>query len=244
MFLRDGQIETCTDKTTHYPKNGVVSQSCSDEIRRNVSTRALLKDPSILLLDQQHVRVTVYREWRQTIPDIRTESSCSCSQRVVPVSVVLFQYRDNPADDASRGVQLDALERWINGPTFLSQPLGTWPTRPADFNNVGNTDLEGKSPSICSTIAKESDENPLDSIIERFSSWDHLRKIMACNVCDSKAHTEETYQEGTKDSPRNRRQNKLERCEGASEVQQNFQARPSLETWACMPWRPFRSSTN
>ncbi|XP_028394892.1 uncharacterized protein LOC114519037 [Dendronephthya gigantea] len=85
----------------------------------------------------------------------------------------------NPADDASRGVQPDALERWINGPTFLLKPFENWPTRPADFNNAEDTDLEVKKPSVCSTVAKESDENPIDSIIERFSSWNHLRKIMA-----------------------------------------------------------------
>ena len=39
--------------------------------------------------------------------------------------------QDNQADDASRGVPADSLQRWINGPAFLSSPPKMWPQRPA-----------------------------------------------------------------------------------------------------------------
>lgn len=36
----------------------------------------------------------------------------------------------NPADDASRGVPSDSLQRWIEGPNFLTQPNEAWRKRP------------------------------------------------------------------------------------------------------------------
>ena len=85
----------------------------------------------------------------------------------------------NPADDASRGVQTDALERWIQGPEFLSQADETWPKRPTGISNIDNDDPEVKIPTVCSTTSNEFDGSPLDRIIERYSSWDRLRRIMA-----------------------------------------------------------------
>ena len=55
----------------------------------------------------------------------------------------------NPADDASRGVSADSLERWIQGPEFLCQSNQTWPKRPAEMNtNVDDTDPEVKRPIV------------------------------------------------------------------------------------------------
>jgi len=42
----------------------------------------------------------------------------------------------NPANDASRGMSADSLQRWIHGPEFLTQPKETWPQRPADINTT------------------------------------------------------------------------------------------------------------
>ncbi len=33
----------------------------------------------------------------------------------------------NPADEASRGVPTNALQRWIKGPEFLAKPSEAWP---------------------------------------------------------------------------------------------------------------------
>ena len=85
----------------------------------------------------------------------------------------------NPADDASRGVQADALERCIQGPEFLLQAEETWPKRPTDISNIDNDDPEVKIPTVCSTSSNKFDGSPLDRIIEHYSSWDRLRRIMA-----------------------------------------------------------------
>ena len=51
----------------------------------------------------------------------------------------------NPADDASRGVSANSLQRWIQGPEFLCQSNETWPKRPAEINaNVDDADPEVK----------------------------------------------------------------------------------------------------
>ncbi len=47
----------------------------------------------------------------------------------------------NPADDASRGVPADSLQRWIEGPEFLIKAHETWPKRPEDLAaNVSDGD--------------------------------------------------------------------------------------------------------
>ena len=83
----------------------------------------------------------------------------------------------NPADDALRGTAADSLERWLRGPEFLGQPEDAWPKRPADMNAKIDTDPEVKGPVICATYV--SDPNPLKEIIERYSAWDRLRRIVA-----------------------------------------------------------------
>ena len=84
----------------------------------------------------------------------------------------------NPADDASRGVSAESLDRWIQGPEFLNESSETWPKRPAEMStNVEETDPEVKGTIVCATLG--SDTNPVARIIERHSSWDRLRRIMA-----------------------------------------------------------------
>ncbi|XP_028413086.1 uncharacterized protein LOC114535945 [Dendronephthya gigantea] len=86
---------------------------------------------------------------------------------------------DNPADDASRGVSAAQLHRWIHGPTFLQQPISTWPQRPADINlKIAPDDPEVKKESAafaCGTIGPDF----LTTVIPRCSSWSRLRRIVA-----------------------------------------------------------------
>ncbi|XP_078357279.1 uncharacterized protein LOC144642164 [Oculina patagonica] len=85
----------------------------------------------------------------------------------------------NPADDASRGVSADSLQRWIHGPEFLTQTEETWPQRPGDMNTtIAEDDPEVKKESV--TYASEaSAQDPISEIIERFSSWTQLKRIVA-----------------------------------------------------------------
>ena len=53
----------------------------------------------------------------------------------------------NPADQASRGIAVDALlksDRWSQGPPFLKQLKETWPQRPGGTSEISNSDLEVK----------------------------------------------------------------------------------------------------
>ena len=80
---------------------------------------------------------------------------------------------------ASRGVSAESLQRWIHGPEFLSQSTETWPQRPVDMNaTIPADDPEVKKDSmVC--MSEASTRDPVSEIIERFSSWTHLKKIVA-----------------------------------------------------------------
>ena len=84
----------------------------------------------------------------------------------------------NPAENASRGVSADSLERWIQGPESLCQSNENWPNRPAEMNaNVDDTDTEVKRPSVCANHGSNS--NLMARIISRFSSWNRVRRVVA-----------------------------------------------------------------
>lgn len=84
----------------------------------------------------------------------------------------------NPADDASRGVSADSLDRSIQGPDFITQSSETWPQRPADMAaNVRDDDPEVKDSIVYAS--ELSGQDPIAKIIERFSSWSHLKRAVA-----------------------------------------------------------------
>ena len=77
--------------------------------------------------------------------------------------------KDNPADDASRGLDAKALkqqQRWLVGPEFLWQPEKDWPAQPSSLGEVSNEDPEIKrqvtDPSPASTVTK---------LFQHFSDW-------------------------------------------------------------------------
>lgn len=86
--------------------------------------------------------------------------------------------QDNPADDASRGVPADSLQRWIHGPPFFS-PSELWPQRLAGMTSaIPDDDPEIKTEKVVYTI-NASTRNYVAEIFERFSSWSQLKKIVA-----------------------------------------------------------------
>ncbi|XP_028411636.1 uncharacterized protein LOC114534738 [Dendronephthya gigantea] len=85
----------------------------------------------------------------------------------------------NPADDASRGVPATQLQRWIQGPDFLSKPRAAWPQPPSDLSLViGDNDPEVKRQSATYTN-KISNLHPLAELVKHFSSWSRLKKVLA-----------------------------------------------------------------
>ena len=85
----------------------------------------------------------------------------------------------NPADDASRGVSADSLHRWIHGPEFLIQPTDEWPQRPADMIALIPDDDPEVKAEIATYSTRTATRDPVAEITEKFSSWSHLKKVVA-----------------------------------------------------------------
>ena len=87
--------------------------------------------------------------------------------------------QDNLADDSSRGVPADSLQHWIHGPNFPSSPPAMWPQRPTGMMRaIPEEDPEIKSEKAVYTVNVLT-RDPVTEIIERFSSWSKLKKIVA-----------------------------------------------------------------
>ena len=87
--------------------------------------------------------------------------------------------QDNPADDSSRGVPADSLQRWIHGPNFLSLPPEMWPQRPTGMTStIPEDDPEVKSEKVVYAVNAPTSD-PVTKLIERFSSWSKLKRIVA-----------------------------------------------------------------
>ncbi|XP_028404804.1 uncharacterized protein LOC114527371 [Dendronephthya gigantea] len=88
----------------------------------------------------------------------------------------------NPADDASRGLSADALlqnKRWLSGPDFLWKTEDHWPSQLYNSATTLQEDPEVKiEPQTFATVA-ETQEDPLEGIFKRFSSWTRLRIFIA-----------------------------------------------------------------
>ena len=92
--------------------------------------------------------------------------------------------KENPADDASRGIGAQTLverSRWIKGPAFLWQPEQEWPQQPLSFGEISNEDPEiKKQVNVCAaTITKPTPLSTITKLIHRFSSWYLLKKAAA-----------------------------------------------------------------
>ena len=88
----------------------------------------------------------------------------------------------NPADEASRGMTVDALlrsDRWSQGPPFLKQPKKTWPQRPADVGEISESDPEVKKTVEVFAIKANDQSNHINGAMEKFSSWTRLKRVMA-----------------------------------------------------------------
>lgn len=88
--------------------------------------------------------------------------------------------RDNPADDASRGLHMEPLLkslRWLHGPHFLSREESEWPDAPEDLGHLPHSDPEVKRDITVNCLKLEA--NAASSLIQYFSSWRKLRTAVA-----------------------------------------------------------------
>ncbi len=84
----------------------------------------------------------------------------------------------NPADIASRGHSAHELlsnSTWLNGPAFLQKRQTEWPAQPVYLRDRDETDLTLSFTTVCQDAANET----ISSLINHFSSWLHLRKVVA-----------------------------------------------------------------
>ena len=87
----------------------------------------------------------------------------------------------NPAEDASRGLSADALlncRRWVNGPQFLWGLDNCWPTQLSTTLTINDDDPELKHDVQNFSVGRQSDIT-MDEFIERFSSWQRLKRFIA-----------------------------------------------------------------
>ncbi|KAL0176346.1 hypothetical protein M9458_028676, partial [Cirrhinus mrigala] len=88
--------------------------------------------------------------------------------------------RDNPADDASRGLHMEPLLkslRWLHGPHFLSREESEWPDAPEDLGHLPHSDPEIKRDITVNCLKLEA--NATSSLIQYFSSWRKLLTAVA-----------------------------------------------------------------
>ncbi|XP_067021942.1 uncharacterized protein [Acropora muricata] len=90
--------------------------------------------------------------------------------------------KENPADDASRGLDAKALkqqQRWLRGQGFLWQPEKDWPAQPSSLGEVSNEDLEIKR-QVNACVTTITDPPPtITKLFQYFSDWYRLKKAVA-----------------------------------------------------------------
>ena len=72
-----------------------------------------------------------------------------------------------------------SLHHWIHSPEFLIQPTDEWPQRPADMIALIPDDDPEVKAEIATYSTRTSTRDPVAEIIEKFSSWSHLKKVVA-----------------------------------------------------------------
>ena len=90
--------------------------------------------------------------------------------------------KENPADDASRGLNGLALiegKRWLQGPAFLWKPESEWPRQPRMVNQVPADDPEVKGTTVASSnvVIVNQSASAASKLIYHFS--DRLRTAVA-----------------------------------------------------------------
>ena len=92
--------------------------------------------------------------------------------------------KENPADDASRGLDGLALvegQRWLQGPGFLWKPESEWPHQPLTMSQIPDDDPEVKRMTVASSNAVIIDQSAgaTNKLINYFSEWHQLRRAVA-----------------------------------------------------------------
>ena len=103
---------------------------------------------------------------------------------------------DNPADDASRGLDSSSLcerARWLHGPKFLWKDESLWPQMPfGALPAVTEEDPDVKRSVACNATVQQNEEaSPTERLIKHYSSWYCLKKAVAWMLRARKALQEQ-----------------------------------------------------
>lgn len=83
----------------------------------------------------------------------------------------------NPTDEGSQGVTIQHFQpgcQWWSGPCFLWQPEHQWPN--AQVEDVRSDDKEIRKPA---TIMFATEMSQVDLLLQRYSSWSRLLRVMS-----------------------------------------------------------------
>lgn len=89
--------------------------------------------------------------------------------------------KSNPADDASRGLNVDEMiskDRWKQGPEFLWKHESEWPKSP-DCPELSKDDKEIRSSARSHAVETKAAEDPIGKLVVHYSSWHRLKKAVA-----------------------------------------------------------------
>ena len=103
------------------------------------------------------------------------DGSSPCQWRYV-------QSKQNPTDDASRGLTADALlgsSRWLLGPKFLMKTEDHWPKSTETLDKISEEDPEIKKEAKAGGAFRNQDPELVEEMMRRFSSWHKLKKFIA-----------------------------------------------------------------
>ena len=181
MCFGNGEIAVAPIKPTTIPRLELTAATVAVKQHRQISQELDLKVDSVKFwTDSTCVLQYINNESNRfktfvanRIAIIHELSSPSC-----------WRYVDseaNPADHASRGLRptdTRGVEQWINGPDFLRCDEGEWPVRPKEIKVLPDDALEWKKDvSVYETRLQQVD--PLDSLVQHYSSWYRLLKALA-----------------------------------------------------------------
>ena len=92
------------------------------------------------------------------------------------------QSKQNPADDASRGLAADALLgswRWLLGLEFFMKTEEYWPKCTETLERISDEDPEVKKEAKAGGTSRKEDQKLVEEMQKRFSSWHKSTKFIA-----------------------------------------------------------------
>ena len=160
----------------------VVSVRVSDMLRRELQYDEL---EEVFWTDSKVVQAYIQNDARRFHTFVANRVQ-QIRERTLPEQWHYVDGKNNPADDASRGLSpKDLLQssRWLQGPSFLWEHRGNW----RDFNKSAHEPLQlddkevKKASSLATSVSNKEEPATLLQRLESFSSWFRAKRAVA--VC-------------------------------------------------------------